>query len=161
MDEKETKMFRNMCEKKIAELYSLNMKVNANYRVHDLKFCKFNKFQIIILDKVEKCVDSSDSIQNMDLSQLKVHAGRLDYLLSELRKMEYTIRFNLQLHTCYLNGLMETFPDYLKELTKYDKKLAYIFSTYTKLDRILPNTSHTYSVSCFKKPSRVRFSIPE
>lgn len=161
--EMQTKMFRNKCEKQIAELYAIHKKVTENYSVYDLKLCKLNKLQIAILDKVADCVDSSDSIQNMDLSALTVHAGRLDYLLTELRKIECIVRFNLQLHNNYINGTMKIFPAYLKEFTKHSKVLYDTFETYSNLDQILPTNASFYSneITCFKKPSRVRFAIPE
>lgn len=162
--EMQTKMFRNKCDKQIAELYAVHKKVNENYSVYDLKMCKLCKLQIAILDKVADYVDSSDSIQNMDLSALTVHAGRLDFLLTELRKIECIVRFNLQLHNNFINGTMDKFPAYLKEFTKHSKVLYDTFETYSKLDQILPTNASFYSndVACFKKsPTRVRFSISE
>ena len=157
------KIFRDECDEKISELYAVHKKVTENYQVYDLKLCKLNKLQIAILDKVADCVDSSDSIQNMDLSALTIHAGRLNYLLTELRKIECIVRFNLQLHNNYINGTMDKFPAYLKEFTKQSKVLFDTFETYSNLDQILPTNASFYSndIACIKKPSRVRFSIPE
>jgi hypothetical protein len=162
--EMQTKMFRNKCDKQIAELYAVHKKVTENYQVYDLKMCKLCKLQIAILDKVADYVDSSDSIQNMDLSALTVHAGRLDFLLTELRKIECIVLFNLQLHNNFINGTMKFFPASLKEFTKHNKFLFDTFEIYSNLDQILPTNASFYSndVVCFKKsPTRVRFAIPE
>lgn len=155
---------RNECDEKISELYAVHKKVTENYQVYDLKLCKLCKLQIAILNKVANYVEFSDAIQKMDLSALKVHLGRLDFLLTELRKIECIVLFNLQLHNNFINGTMKFFPASLKEFTKHSKILYDTFETYSNLDQILPTNASFYSndVVCFKKsPTRVRFAIPE